>query len=370
MKVKLPILLSISGSASLCLASVGGGDWAAETSPNRDALETHAVQKMEELKDIIDLSADAVTSEQVNESLVIMGTEGAAYEISENLEDPIIFNDLEMTISSIEDDAVSLEGTVVDGFMVYPAGEEEVSIIIAPLSSQAFETYFVLDASTAPAVYTTTIAMPDGSELRPLSESSAALYDQDGAIIMYISAPWAVDSFGTQVSMALSVVENTISLEVQHRDRTDLEYPVVVDPYYESLWNNVAEATWCTTKGIAGACLRAKNNATKALTQAEGWYPRSLHNGIGDGFRHCYWNALMTVDDGPSIATTIATRHEDTAKGQPVNEKTMDLRNNLIGRNIAGSKGSKTYQTVRNSCKSRADKKTLWYLVSGALKYG
>ena len=157
---------------------------------------------------------------------------------------------------------------------------------------------------------------------------------------------------------------------VEHQNRDDLVYPILVDPYYETMWSNVAEAVWCSTNWIAAACLRAKNNATKALTQAESWYPKSLHNGIGDGFRHCYWNALMTVDDGPTTASKIATRHEDAAKNQPANEKTMDLRNNQIGRNIAGSKGSKTYASVRNSCKSRADAKTLWYLVSGKLKYG
>ncbi|MBL3960828.1 hypothetical protein FH728_25105, partial [Bacteroides thetaiotaomicron] len=57
----------------------------------------------------------------------------------------------------------------------------------------------------------------------------------------------------------------------------------------------------------------------------------SLHNGKGDAFRHCSWNALMTMRIGADAAERIATNHETVAQG-PADETSMDLYNNAQGR--------------------------------------
>lgn len=368
MKNKVGFRISVLGSVALVVSSTTVVAHADES--ELADLETRSVQAMEQLESFVEVNSDSVEIEQVDGNIVVSDNEVMSYSVPTNPENSINFNGLEIAVLPEEIDTQDMSGTFIDGSMIYPAADESISTVITPLDSQALETYYLLEDSTAPETLTSPVIVPEGMELRSLSQSSAAIYDQDEAITTYISAPWAVDSNGNEVELTLSVEGDNLVLNVEHQNRDDLVYPILVDPYYETMWSNVAEAVWCSTNWIAAACLRAKNNATKALTQAESWYPKSLHNGIGDGFRHCYWNALMTVDDGPTTASKIATRHEDAAKNQPANEKTMDLRNNQIGRNIAGSKGSKTYASVRNSCKSRADAKTLWYLVSGKLKYG
>lgn len=69
----------------------------------------------------------------------------------------------------------------------------------------------------------------------------------------------------------------------------------------------------------------------KALNEAAARYPReSLHNGIGDAFRHCYLTALLTRDIGEARALELTNLHEDFC-GNPEDERTMDLHNNSVG---------------------------------------
>ena len=76
---------------------------------------------------------------------------------------------------------------------------------------------------------------------------------------------------------------------------------------------------------------RVHDNANKALAEARKRFPAaSLHNGEGDAFRHCYWSALMTRDIGFLNTKTITDAHENF-EGNPDDEKTMDLHNNLQG---------------------------------------
>ncbi len=66
-----------------------------------------------------------------------------------------------------------------------------------------------------------------------------------------------------------------------------------------------------------------------------------LYNGKGDAFRHAYWNALSTQRLGSNLTGLLTSKHENIASTYPYQhfEKTMDLFNNSIGRNI-GENGS------------------------------
>jgi hypothetical protein len=101
-------------------------------------------------------------------------------------------------------------------------------------------------------------------------------------------------------------------------------------------------------------CIVASQKATQAETAANdlvaaGYYPAdSLHNGIADAFRHCFWNALMAGHLGIETAAIIANRHEE-APGQPIEEKNMDLHNNAHGRGIGAALGTQE-DSSRNQC--------------------
>ncbi|EON65088.1 hypothetical protein W97_04323 [Coniosporium apollinis CBS 100218] len=121
---------------------------------------------------------------------------------------------------------------------------------------------------------------------------------------------------------------------------------------------SIREMAWCLIPWNIDDCYKAQKHANTAGSQAATYYPSSLHNGKGDAFRHCYWNARMTVDLGSSKAKKIGDNHEDGSNG-PEAEKRMDRANNASGRTIGsnasgGSKSAK-YTSARNACKSATD---------------
>lgn len=100
------------------------------------------------------------------------------------------------------------------------------------------------------------------------------------------------------------------------------------------------------------------SNAQTAQNAAKDIYKNStLYLGNGDAFRHAYWNALNVNFVGTSEAEQFATAHEsETPSG---NDKTMDLRNNRIGRDIGESTSiSELKSTVESYC----DDGDLWRL--------
>ena len=101
-----------------------------------------------------------------------------------------------------------------------------------------------------------------------------------------------------------------------------------------------------------GTAKEAATCTIKVTAEAKKLFPTSLHNGKGDAFRHCYWNARMTIDLGSKIAEVIATNHEDAAPG-PAKERKMDLANNATGRKV-GANSNGSYVTARNVCSSKA----------------
>ena len=96
-------------------------------------------------------------------------------------------------------------------------------------------------------------------------------------------------------------------------------------------------------------CAKAKTDADSAAAMAREMYPaNTLHNGIGDAFRHCYWNALMTLSIGRNQAKKVADLHEDNNPTGPIGERQMDLKNNEIGRQVGNE--SKTVDEARLKC--------------------
>ncbi|MER6395364.1 cell wall-binding repeat-containing protein [Kitasatospora sp. NPDC001603] len=99
--------------------------------------------------------------------------------------------------------------------------------------------------------------------------------------------------------------------------------------YYGGM--NGSEFTFCVLQpSHYNICDKASDHATVAENAAKRDFADSLHNGKGDAFRHCYWNARMAIDMGVNTAKGFGDRHEDG--DGPENEKRMDLYNNAEGR--------------------------------------
>ncbi|ERF74602.1 hypothetical protein EPUS_00732 [Endocarpon pusillum Z07020] len=115
---------------------------------------------------------------------------------------------------------------------------------------------------------------------------------------------------------------------------------------------SVTEIGWCMIPWNVDDCVKAQGHADIAAQAAQNLFPaNTLHNGKGDAFRHCYWNARMTIDLGAGNAKSIGDNHEDGSNG-PAEEKRMDLANNASGRNIGASAGS--YASAQEACRVAA----------------
>lgn len=87
------------------------------------------------------------------------------------------------------------------------------------------------------------------------------------------------------------------------------------------------------------------NDAQTAGNRANSLYEYStLYLGNGDAFRHTYWNTLMAWHLSTNLAEQFATAHESTTPAGI--DKTMDLNNNQVGRNIALYYSSSTYEST------------------------
>ncbi len=87
-----------------------------------------------------------------------------------------------------------------------------------------------------------------------------------------------------------------------------------------------------------------------------------IHNGKADAFRHAYWNALGTADFGDLIMKLFADAHEWNQSGIEV---TMDLTNNIKGRNIAvvnGFNSSTDETSISNTIEQAVFNGTLVYI--------
>jgi hypothetical protein len=65
--------------------------------------------------------------------------------------------------------------------------------------------------------------------------------------------------------------------------------------------------------------------------------PKVQYNGKGDAYLHCLWNALGASKLGKNLMKQLTDAHEVPDTGQPANpplEKSMDLHNNSVGRNL------------------------------------
>jgi hypothetical protein len=125
-------------------------------------------------------------------------------------------------------------------------------------------------------------------------------------------------------------------------------------PYFGS----INELGYCINPFNISACFAAQGHADVASAAAQSRFPTSTHNGKGDAYRHCYWNARMTIDFGATKAKEIGDAHEAGSSG-PQAEKNMDLANNATGRSIGGgasgqSKDAK-YANAEVTCRTRAN---------------
>ena len=79
-----------------------------------------------------------------------------------------------------------------------------------------------------------------------------------------------------------------------------------------------------------------------------------LHNGNGDAYRHMYWNFRMASNSGigASWADRWGNAHEDGDPKQPTIQRTMDLHNNMRGRQLAAANVDDDPRALRSAIRN------------------
>ena len=108
------------------------------------------------------------------------------------------------------------------------------------------------------------------------------------------------------------------------------------------------------------------NSSTTSNTASSLYKAETLYLGNGDAFRHAYWNALNVKSVGADIAKAFANAHEsETPEG---NDKTMDLRNNTVGRNIGRIYSNSSNATIKNKVIEAVNQGRLYRLYNNNIK--
>jgi hypothetical protein len=93
----------------------------------------------------------------------------------------------------------------------------------------------------------------------------------------------------------------------------------------------------------------------------------SLHNGAGDAFRHCFWNAMMARDIGKTRALEYSTAHE-AGSSAPL-ETEMDLYNNSVGAGIGAFWPNATNPELEQICVGALLGGQLKVIVNGKVEF-
>ncbi|MTD45590.1 hypothetical protein GKE82_15165 [Conexibacter sp. W3-3-2] len=141
------------------------------------------------------------------------------------------------------------------------------------------------------------------------SPQGEVFVNRDGVRIGRFAPAWAVDAQGTPVEVRTTVQDDSIVLEVKHRD-ADLAYPILVDPIYEDWFNGGRRWDQGSTAGLRDGTWQYTENPA-------GWYPHDTRcvsgvncGGTGDGF---YIYTYANVGYNPAaghIAEYYYTVHE------------------------------------------------------------
>lgn len=204
------------------------------------------------------------------------------------------------------------------------------SVAIESSSDDLMSIYTVLHGPEAPSLYDFRISLVDGASLVE-SNGSFGIMDDAGNITGLIAPAWALDADGVHLPTSYSLSGDVLTLRVDHSKAT---YPVIADPSLGGYPFNLAEFTWCTVvQSRVNMCTRSAWFASGAIRETVSMYGHNDDGTRANAFQHCLWNARMTDAFGRTNASYMGTNHETFPENSWV-DRTMDMQNNLIGRDI------------------------------------
>ena len=171
--------------------------------------------------------------------------------------------------------------------------------------------------------------------------------------------------YETNLSKGIELTDNEILTLLVKKINDKENQPSTYD--YNILGKNATKEELLLVAKYPTQSVKIFNNSSTASNTASSLYKaETLYLGNGDAFRHAYWNALNVKSVGADIAKAFANAHEsETPEG---NDKTMDLRNNTVGRNIGRIYSNSSNATIKNKVIEAVNQGRLYRLYNNNIK--
>ena len=173
------------------------------------------------------------------------------------------------------------------------------------------------------------------------------------------SSPILANTNAMETSKVEGVIKTTIETNIEENQHSTYAYNI--------LGKNATKEELLLVAKYPTQSVKIFNNSSTASNTASSLYKaETLYLGNGDAFRHAYWNALNVKSVGADIAKAFANAHEsETPEG---NDKTMDLRNNTVGRNIGRIYSNSSNATIKNKVIEAVNQGRLYRLYNNNIK--
>ncbi|HEX3042208.1 MAG TPA: hypothetical protein VHP56_09000 [Solirubrobacterales bacterium] len=159
---------------------------------------------------------------------------------------PTAAGEIELPEVGVGVELVSPEGersaSTIDGAAAfYPNVAEDSDLLVVPAAT-GFETFTQMRSAAAPTTHRFDLNVPQGATIEATSDGGAAVIKGEEPLVA-VKPPTAIDAEGQAVPVTLSVVGDSIELQVAPSQET--VFPVLLDPIFESY-------SWKDTGSTAG----------------------------------------------------------------------------------------------------------------------
>jgi YD repeat-containing protein len=151
-----------------------------------------------------------------------------------------------LSMTPVDAQGVPLGGSegVTNGTSVFFANTLTDSDTLMKPSPEGLEESTTLRSSQSPEQLYYRIGLPAGASLVPATDGSGTVRVlKEGTPIATIPKPTVSDATGAAVPASVAVSGNTLVVTVTARSG-NFQYPLVVDPEFNSLWENVTPGDW------------------------------------------------------------------------------------------------------------------------------
>jgi hypothetical protein len=128
-------------------------------------------------------------------------------------------------------DAAGVAPKLVGGRLFWANAAADTDVVVVPTAG-GFESFVQLRSAASPETLTMPVELPARARL---VERDDAFYAKDGGrVVLRISRPTAVDAAGRTVALETRIAGEGLEIVARHRGRTDVTYPVMVDPIVDA----------------------------------------------------------------------------------------------------------------------------------------